>query len=511
MIRWPNQIRALTLTTEAIVGGGKRICVTSPTGTGKTFMFIDMIEWAVQAGMRVALFTNRRMLLEQTIGVLSAHGIEFGVQAAGHELAFLRQVQIAMTQTVLSRGHRGDLYDLILVDELHNQKGDGLQKILAEHLEGGKAAMVGYTATPLDIGDVADELIVAGNVSEGRACGALVPAHTYGPDEPDLSVIKRYRVGEDMSEADNSKAIMRPGVFARVFENWQRLNSDWKPTILFAPDVAGSIYFAEQFASKGVRSAHIDGDKIWLDGELYESNQEKRDELARLHKDGHVPIVCNRFVLREGIDWPWVSHGILATTFGSLTSYLQACGRMLRASSGKQSCVIQDHGGGWWRHGSINADREWSLGQTAISVGQERIDKLREKKEPEPIHCPKCAAIRLSGPICPQCNYASNARSRVVIQTDGSLREMRGDIIKPRKVSQTPQTERDWEGSYWQAYHSKKGMTFSQARGFFFHKHGYWPPENLPLMPKSSGDWHRKVKDVPRSELNPKPQIRDAG
>src|SRR5580765_146912 len=114
MNRWPNQIRAVEETTAAIDGGAKRLCVTSPTGTGKSRMMMDMLEWAVEHNRRAALFTNRRMLLEQTIKVMESHGVNFGVQAAGYESAYLRPVQIAMTQTVLSRGHKGDLYDLIL-------------------------------------------------------------------------------------------------------------------------------------------------------------------------------------------------------------------------------------------------------------------------------------------------------------------------------------------------------------------------------------------------------------
>jgi DNA repair protein RadD len=496
--RWPNQIRALEETAIAITGGARRLCVTSPTGTGKTTMMIDLIEWAAGNNKRVALFTNRRMLFDQTCKVLESHGIEFGRQAAGHELAYLRQTQVCMSQTVLSRGHKGDLYDLILVDELHNQGGDGLKGILAEHLADGSAAMVGYTATPLDIGDMADELIVAGTVSEGRACGALVPAHTYGPDEPDLRVIKKYRIGDDLSEGENRKVMMRPGVFSRVYENWQKLNPDWKPTILFAPDVAGSIFFAEEFTKHGVRAAHIDGDKIWLDGELHESNQAMRDELARLSENGEVPIVCNRFVLREGINWPWLQHGVLACVFGSLTSYLQSCGRLLRNSSGKASCMVQDHGGNWWRHGSINADREWSLGETNNQVVSNRIEKLRQHKEPEPIHCPKCHAIRLSGAVC-KCGYAAKSKSRVVVQVDGTLREYHGDIIKPRKTSLKSDTQRLWEAMYFRM--KRANRTFRQAEGLFFHENRYWPPRDLPLMPKNDGDWSRKVSDVPRDLL----------
>ncbi len=498
MNRWPHQTRALEQTTAAIANGTRRMCVTANTGMGKTTMMVDMLEWAASMNFGAAMYTNRRMLLDQTFRVLEGHGVSVGVRAAGYKPATLRPVQLAMTQTEFSRVIRNETRSvhkakLVIVDELHNQGGGQLQQLLEKHYT-DEAVMVGYTATPLDIDSLVDLLIVAGVTSEGRECGALVAATTYGPDEPDLSAIRKYRVGEDLTEAENKKVMMRPGVFSRVFENFKTLNPDWKPTILFAPDVAGSIYFAEQFNANGVRAAHIDGEKIWLDGELHESNPDMRDELARLSKSGEVPVVCNRFVLREGIDWPWLQHGVLACVFGSLTSYLQSCGRLLRSAPDKQGCVVQDHGGNWWRHGSINSDREWSLGMTNAKEVGTRMEKMREKSEPEPIHCPKCHAIRLSGSLCKQCGYTSNAKSRVVIQVDGSLREYRGDILKPRRVSMQTDTEKLWTAVYFRM--KKTGKTFRQAEALFYRENGYYPPKTLSRMPRDEGDWYRKVEDV---------------
>lgn len=90
---------------------------------------------------------------------------------------------------------------------------------------------------------------------------------------------------------------MRPGVFGRVWEHWQRLNPDRKPTILFGPDVAGSIFFAQQFAAHGVPAAHIDAKQIWVDGEFIESSDENRQELLRKSESGEIVVLCNRFCL----------------------------------------------------------------------------------------------------------------------------------------------------------------------------------------------------------------------
>jgi len=504
--RWPNQIRANELTRAAIAAGANRICVTSPTGTGKSNMMVDALEFASEQGWQSAMYTNRRMLLKQTLGVLESHGINVGVRASGHDKATLRAVQLCMTQTEGSQVYvreARELHDarLVIVDEAHVQKGGTMERILRDHIEGG-AVVVGYTATPIEIGHLYDELIVAGNVSDGRTCGALVPAHTYAPDEPDLKSIKKYQVGEDLSEADNVKAIMRPGIFGRVYEHYRRLNADSRPTILFAPGVKESLWFAEEFHKKGLRAAHIDGEQIWVNGEFYNATDEAREQLKADIKSGEVQIVANRFVMREGIDIPEIYHCIFATVFGALSSYLQSGGRVLREHSSLDSVVVQDHGGNWWRFGSLNENREWSLGMSNHKTVSMRLERLREKQEQEPITCPQCNKVRASGKQCHACGYVANMRSRMVVQVDGSLKAVGGDIMKPRTVKSAPDTADKWQRYYYSQ--KRAGRTFNQAYAWFFHEEHYWPPKNLPLMPSEPGDWFRKIKDVPENNLNPR-------
>lgn len=464
-------------------------------------MQIDILEWAKQA----ALLTNRRMLREQTSDVLDAHGVNHGIVASGIEPATLRDIQLCMTQTLLSRVYQKKSSTLppakiVCIDEAHSQTAETMARIMKDY-EAMGAALVGYTATPLDIGHLYDELIIAGTVSECLERGELVPARVYAPDEPELRHIRKYKIGDDLSEGDNVKAIMAHGIFGRVISHFNRLNPDRKPTILFAPGVKESIYFAEQFNAAGIRSASIDGDNVWLDGEVYESNRLMRDRVAELNESGEVPVVCNRFVLREGIDWPWLTHGILATVFGSLTSYIQSCGRLLRCFDGKPHATLQDHGGNWHRHGPIDVDRNWSLGLTNhMAVGM-REQKLRDKRIAEPIICPQCFQVRSRGPKCQACGYMSGLRSRIVVQKDGTLKEKRGDIYKPHRVLNKPETPKLWQRYYHMAHNSRNKMTFNQAAGYFAYENHYWPPRDLPNTPINDLDWFLPVANVPKERL----------
>ena len=132
---------------------------------------------------------------------------------------------------------------------------------------------------------------------------------------------------------------------------------------------------------------------------------------------------------------------------------------------------------------------------------------MQQKKDPEPIVCPKCYACRLSGPECPACGYRHKGKVRSVLQKDGSLREMRGDIYRaPRRLEPSEKVEREWVRRIQGIRRSIKptvvGMTFAQAEVSFARDHKWmYPPRGLPEMPLEPADWFRPVQQVPWERL----------
>jgi superfamily II DNA or RNA helicase len=509
---WPHQEQGLRDLFAATNAGRQRIVFTSPTGGGKTLMLGYATSEFIRAGKTVDILTNRRLLLSQLCSVFDGYRIPYAVRAAelDHLADISQPVQFVMVQTELSRRKRRANYkqrtpDVVFVDEAHNLWGGGAGELLQQHVADGASA-VSVTATPVGCPtELGDHLIVAGKTSELRACGALLLCRTFEPDVPrGILQLKPTPTGEFL-ESGVVKAIMSPTIHARVLEWLLKINPDLAPTILFGPNVAGSIYFAEQLTKAGVRSAHIDGDKVWLDGFTYPSTPELRDEVLQESRKGTIKVLCNRFVLREGIDAPWLKHCILATAFGSVTSYIQSVGRLLRAYPGMSEVTLQDHGGNFRRHGSPNADRHWVLGQDANDITRERHQACREKKENEGIVCPVCGAIRLWGPACITCGHRSEVHGRYVVEKNGSLRFVKGDVYSERKTKQTDKTQKQWDRCYWGF--RKAGKTFNQAYGWFFKKHRYWPPKTLGNMPKTSLDWLAPIDKVPRKDLIPSPEV----
>lgn len=511
-MNWPHQTQAVEDVLAAIAAGHRRILVTSPTGGGKSRIMGLLAEKFQEEG--VVLYTNRKLLVSQTSGVFSGFDFEHGVRAAGHEENKHHKVQVSSIQTEHARVNKAKtwvLHDakLVLVDEAHLIKAEVAKGIFDSHTGAG-AAIVGFTATPLDLEEMYDHLVVAGRSSSLRECGALVAATHYGPDEPDLAALKKARKkvpaeGEEWSENQVKAAMMNPSLFGRVWEWFGKLNPDRKPTILFAPGTAESLWFAEQFTGKGVKAAHVAAGEVWFDGEWLfgqgsGDEQEARQKVLAASRSGKCKVLCNRFLLREGIDAPWLEHGIFATIFGTLQPYLQSGGRLLRTHPGKAGCVIQDHGGNWHRHGSLNEDRHWDLCYTASMVSGLRHDRQREKKEKEPWRCPGCGKVNMGG-VC-ECGYRVLRKSRPVVTADGELKELVGDIYKPRRISQKTNGPSLWAQMYFRSLKGKGVKTFRQAMGLFAYEQEWgWPDKNWPLMPLYEEDFYRLVPDVPRERL----------
>ncbi|QDV74788.1 hypothetical protein K2D_30460 [Planctomycetes bacterium K2D] len=82
-----------------------------------------------------------------------------------------------------------------------------------------------------------------------------------------------------------------------------------------------------------------------------------------------------------------------------------------------------------------------------------------------------------------------------MIQTDGSLREVMGDVFRPPRVSTDPADHNAWKACVFRCRNS--GRTFNQARALFQRENsGRVPGPDFPMMPTSQAEWYRKVSDV---------------
>ena len=492
---------------------GKRVCLYSPTGGGKTSQAIELFRWADYQGRGGCFYVNRKLLVGQTADRFTSAGLDFGVRAADFEDRYdpAASFQVCSADTerarVYGKNKFWELHDvgvggLVVVDEAHIQKSETMWQICQDYQARG-ARIVLLTATPIGLSDWADELVVSGTMQEYRACKALVPAAVHSIQQPDLSKVKRNVSGEFVLDG-RKKQIFTQSIVADVIGSWRKLNPDARPTLLYAPGVEESRWFCDQFRSIGVNFAQVDASDAIVDGVRAPLTRDLWLEIAERYRQGDIQGICSRMKLREGVDFPSTFHVILATPIGSLASYIQTCGRVLRYSpETPDKVLITDHGGNYHRHDSPNVDRDWHgyWDMPEHAVSEAHTNEIRDKKKPEPICCPKCKGERQGGMTCPHCGHVHEKSRRSVIMEDGRLVERDGHLIKPRLVRLKPDTADKWEKLYWGYKKKKVDQTFAQMAAFFAHTHGYHPPRDLPFMPTTSKGWYQKVHQADMSKL----------
>lgn len=502
---WPHQVSGVDEVRREIEAGQRRICLTSPTRGGKSWMMLKLCEVIRELfgdGAGTLLIANTIMLVEQLVEDTDASGFEAGLVAAGYAPDLMAHVQVASIQTLHKRWKAGKMElppaRLVIIDEAHNETGARAQEIINEYIARG-AFVVLVTATPIGIDHLATRLVVAGRNSDLRECGAIVPAQTYAPDEPTLKAFKKHRA-QILEFRKEVKQPLMEVICGRSIEHFRKLNPTNRPSIGFPPGVEESLWFAQRFTAAGIPSAHIDGERIWLNGETLNTNKKNRERLKAASKSGEVVVVFNRFVLREGVTFSWLSHCLLLSTFDSLKAYLQAVGRILGqyyvdGVPQLEHVTLQDHGGNFWRFDSVNCDRVWVLGKSDVQYQSEHLEEFKLKTKPEPIVCPKCAKVRYRGVVCPACGYAFRGRTRMVIETNGQLREVRGDIFRKRRVAQDPTLKDKWVQVVCRCRNANR--TMNQARALFQQENnGLVPRDDWPFMPARKSDWYRLAKEV---------------
>lgn len=525
------------------IGRSRNIVVQSPTGSGKSInQLADIIE-AHRRGMTVAWYSPRVLLTNQFRGYLEDAQIPFGIRAAGFD-EFRNDgagVQLCSVRTEHKRRkniRHSDVYsevypaDLVIIDEGHLMTKGVNREILEEH----DCTRLWYTATPVGMSEIGDEIVCGPSLSELRADGFLLLARVYDPGCPNLEKIRRVQ----SDEAEFSVGIEYvQQICANLHDTWKHRNPEARPSIFFGPDVASSRWIADYFAKRGVRIAHIDSTEVYVDGEVSNCTVDVKDELVAELERGTLAGVTNRFKLREGIDATCLYYCALACPIGSVTSYIQTVGRILRPHPGHDHAIIADHGGNARRHGSPNEDRDWNVlwQYTSSQIERARSMEIKNGTTDPGTPCPACGLMWRRLPSsglcdcghemrrayeCPQCGRQHrewphghictgcsasmrHIRKKPIRETDGSLSFVPDEAFKKDYVRQVPESEKIWKGKFFG--HRKHRPTRTLAQCYSAANHEHWQrfrcglPRTLPLMPKSEFDWGRRCGEVPLEDL----------
>lgn len=503
---WPWQARGIAKVQELLRSGLLQICRALFTGGGKTREQLELCRWMSEQGKQTLLFVNQRNLTHQTGIAFTKAGLVPGYLAAGFE-GPLSDVRVCSVQTVRTR-HAQNLpeADLVIIDECHRRDFDF---VLDGYRERG-TPVVGYTATPVGLGGKYQVMVQEGTKAEARALQpspAIVPCYVFAPSEPDMKGVSMTKLGEFNQKA-MARRVVQCQVFGDVVEHWLLLNPERRPTLLWAPGVQESRGFVEVLRKNrknGITAAHVDGetplDCPWCKA-LGRGESAPRRTVEEIDcrtcigngsRDGTIQIVSSYGVLREGVDWPWICHGILVQVCGALSTFLQLAGRLLRAFPGKDQCVLQDHSGCWHRHGSPNIDRVWTLGDEDRRIRKEKKKRLEAGDEREPICCPQCHAIRTAGPKCRHCGHEHVRSVRFVRTVEGELKRAVGSVVKKKR--QVSEDQKTWTVCLYAG--AARNRTLRNCWGDFYRRlQRPVPPDVKPQPPQGDDRWDMPVRLV---------------
>jgi len=413
---------------------------------------------AATKGRNVLILVHRKELWAQTSATLDKYDAPHGIIARGQTFTN-EKIQVASVQTLVRRQDKIDWRpDLIVVDEGHHAvQGSTYSKIIDRY---DSPRLVLVTATPerldgkglgIPSGGFADALILGPMVQELTDAGYLSPAMVYGPPkekEVDLSEVHTQMGDWNKRELDD--AMSKPVIVGDAVEHYRRM-APGEPTIVFCTSIKHAKMTAESFRAAGFNFRHIAGGNVMSDDE----RKECLDGLA----SGAIQGLTSCDIISEGTDVPVVSVGILLRPTQSKALFLQQVGRVLRVSDGKDRALILDHAGNTRRHGLPTQVHEWTL------EGRKKKNKKETEKEKCPIRqCPECFAFDDPVPVCRNCGYKFETKSRVVEEVAGTLELITETNIKEEKKKERKE-EREAK-TYSDFYHLAQGRGYKSPASF---------------------------------------------
>jgi superfamily II DNA or RNA helicase len=477
--------------------GARSVLLVCPTGSGKRYMALWLLQYAHENRRKVLFVGNRRLLINQAADDAERFEVPYGVIMADvMQGDHGSRNQIASLQTLESRciyekwsnfptGHGLPEADLLIHDEAHSDS-DRFQKLAGFY---PAAKILGLTATPLGSEGRAisphpyDCLIEGVKNSELIAQGHLLPTKVFAPSEPSLDGVKVVNK-QEYNQTALGKRVQECHVFADVFKEWEPYLD--RATVAFVPGVAFGNSLCEQFNRRlGNGTAHIITAKT--------KPAERARILDTINSDGRG-ICVSVDVLREGFDLPVLSCGIDLQPNAQLRTFWQKLGRIKRPFGTQATALWLDFAGNYWRFPHPDEDPEWPQGGTE-ETSQEVIERKRkESGDPQPIMCPACSFVRSRGPSCPNCGRVAGEAIRRIRMGTGELKEVPAVARQAKQASDAERLFTKWQSRLFGALRS--GLSYAQCAHLFQKQTGRYPDQGwVGTFPKGSLEWKLKPAD----------------
>jgi len=351
----PYQQRALDDAHAHFAAGRRAVLVQLMVGLGKTRLAAHAAhQHLAEGGVGVLFLVPRRELRTQARAALGDDP----------------RIHVDTIQGFLAREDTPPV-SLVVLDEARHYVSDEWSRF-RERLP--FALLLGLDATPArgdgrGLGAMFDALVAGIPISNAIDQGYLCPVEVLRPPHA-----------------------LEPGELAQDPVDAYMHHAYGTSAVIFAPSVELAQTYARALDDRGVMA-----EAVWGEMPTYD-----RDDILEQYAAGEVRVLCNVSLLTEGWDAPRTETVILARSFGTASTMIQAVGRGMRPHPGKRRCLVLDLRGVTHDHGEPDEERTWHLDGKA----------LRRKGEgPDVRFCPVCGAV-VESSACEECGHEGEMRKR---------------------------------------------------------------------------------------------------
>lgn len=376
------QRTAINRAVQAILAGDTRLLLTLATGTGKTFVSMQIVWKLWQSGWRstrrprILYLADRDVLVDQPIEreYVPAFG-EGPIWKLQGQAKSGREIYFALYQALADSGEdpngifrdfAPDFFDLVIVDECHrgSARAESSWRAILDHFQ--PAAQLGMTATPkrdetVDTYGYFGDPIFEYSLAQGIEDGFLAPyrvrrvvlspdAHGFAPTTGQLDLFGNA-IPEGLYTTPDFERVVslltRTEAAAKHLTEYLRSTDPFAKTIVFCVDQE----HADQMR-RALHNANADLTKqhpnyvVRIVSDEGEIGKGHLSDFADTEKN--VPVIATTSqMLSTGVDLPTVKNIVLFRPVGSMAMFKQMIGRGTRLfpDEDKLSFDIIDYSG----------------------------------------------------------------------------------------------------------------------------------------------------------------------
>ena len=277
-------------------GGKEGGYIKLPTGTGKTVLFVELIE---TLDLRSLVVVPRNLLIEQTERSLTEFAPDLDVgKVSGRAKEFGRQVTIITYESFVKQVESGVLdpkdYDCLILDEAHMSLSKKRMEVVNKFKDSVK---IGFTATPKylqnkEVGNLLKKEIHSMSIREAiEDEGLMAPLSAIiARTTVDLSKVTINRGGE-YNEKELARAV---NVSSRnvAAVNLYKENFAGELAVAYCVGVDHAEAVAKEFNDAGIKAAVVSG----------RTPRTKQKEILQRYNNGEIKVLCNADLLVMGFD-----------------------------------------------------------------------------------------------------------------------------------------------------------------------------------------------------------------